>query len=271
MNRPTTSPRYSAFFSLLMGTLLVSQAPRAQAASFDCQKASSLVEHAICDSPALSKKDEAMSKAWQKTYAWTKEAYKKEASQPALLQLQRRWLKERNACTTPECIHTSYDRQLAIWNYLNEVPSPLSTLAVVQPKGKSCLSGEFEDSTLLKLNKKEYQELSGYFKEMYDAKSPYYSFGLTIEAPSSMGDISGGGSAVYRYGNRLDDVGLTGKTISQTQAVGLVESSFGGLKKILITCQPDGALQIITLATQGEYYTADGTLKRATPQKNAKK
>ncbi|ELJ4857118.1 hypothetical protein RTU34_004277, partial [Escherichia coli] len=49
--------------NILLASLLVAS-PGAFAASFDCQKASTAIEHKICDNERLSKLDEQLSSAY---------------------------------------------------------------------------------------------------------------------------------------------------------------------------------------------------------------
>ncbi|WP_213938458.1 lysozyme inhibitor LprI family protein [Pseudomonas sp. dw_612] len=74
---------------LLLGT--------AQATSFDCAKASTPVEHAICESPQLSRLDEQINSLYV-------QALDRVADKTALRQEQRDWLKQRNTCTTTDCL-----------------------------------------------------------------------------------------------------------------------------------------------------------------------
>lgn len=65
------------------------------AASFDCTKAGSDIEHAICDTPALSELDSTLDNHYARAMA---DLPVDQAS--ALRVEQRAWLKKRNACTT---------------------------------------------------------------------------------------------------------------------------------------------------------------------------
>lgn len=50
--------------TLILALLMLLPAAAAQGASFDCGKAETPVEHAICDNPELSRSDEVLAKAW---------------------------------------------------------------------------------------------------------------------------------------------------------------------------------------------------------------
>jgi len=69
----------------------------AQAASFDCAKASAPVDQLICASPALSEQDEKLSAAFKQAKTQTG------TDGPALLAQQRQWLRDRQAaCSVPQ-------------------------------------------------------------------------------------------------------------------------------------------------------------------------
>lgn len=75
-------------------------------ASFDCKKATTLVEKAICANPKLSKLDEKMAKAYKQVLA--------SSSDKANVQtVQKAWLAGvRDACQTEPCIQTAYQTRL---------------------------------------------------------------------------------------------------------------------------------------------------------------
>ncbi|TDF79981.1 lysozyme inhibitor LprI family protein [Pseudomonas sp. H9] len=76
--------------------------PAALAASFDCSKASTLVETAVCTAPTLSVKDEQLSALYQPLQ-----------HQKVFRELQRRWLREvRNLCKSAICLENAYDQQI---------------------------------------------------------------------------------------------------------------------------------------------------------------
>jgi uncharacterized protein len=77
-------------------------APEARAAGFDCSKASTAVEKAICGDPKLSSLDEELSAAYSKalSLAVDRDAMKAE---------QRRWLTQvRNKCVDALCLEEAY-------------------------------------------------------------------------------------------------------------------------------------------------------------------
>lgn len=84
-----------ASFALMFGSV--------HAASFDCGKASTLIENAICTNPELSRQDEVLARAYQA-------ALKQD---PSVKADQIAWLKERNRCTDERCLLRAYDRRIA--------------------------------------------------------------------------------------------------------------------------------------------------------------
>ena len=87
------------------------------AASFDCAKANTKVEHLICDNPEISKLDEALAQSY-------KDALQKESKANAIKQAQKKWLKQRNGCGDADCVRRAYEMQLqAITSSDNSVSS----------------------------------------------------------------------------------------------------------------------------------------------------
>jgi uncharacterized protein len=79
----------------------------AQAAGFDCAKASTKVEKLICSDAELSKLDEDLSKTYQKSLE------RSDIKQKAV-QSQRQWLKDRrNACQSADCLKREYASRIS--------------------------------------------------------------------------------------------------------------------------------------------------------------
>lgn len=96
--------------ALLIPFILGCMALPAQGASFDCAKAASWIEQAICEDPALGRLDERMAAA----YRHAREAAQKDP--PALERLaseQKAWLAERDGCRLTPCIGRVYERRIA--------------------------------------------------------------------------------------------------------------------------------------------------------------
>lgn len=77
------------------------------AASFDCRKASTYAEKAICADPRLSRMDVALAENYRGMLASDFGG-----SPKTLREDQRRWLFQRNQCTTAQCLIDSYRKRL---------------------------------------------------------------------------------------------------------------------------------------------------------------
>lgn len=88
-------------------------ATAAQASSFDCAKAASASERAICADPYTAGLDSRLGKAWTATLA--------EAKDPKALRLgQREWLKQRDQCQADlGCLRSQYLSRLMVLRYVN--------------------------------------------------------------------------------------------------------------------------------------------------------
>lgn len=95
---------------LLLAILVTPVCPSAQGASFDCAKAETWIEQALCGNEALGRLDERLGSAYRAA---------RESAQgdpPALNQLradQRQWLRERDDCRSINCINRLYQQRIA--------------------------------------------------------------------------------------------------------------------------------------------------------------
>lgn len=106
MNR--VSKLLIATLSVAAGSLWLSIA---QAASFDCAKAHTKIEHQICANPKLSKLDEELAKAYA---AATKQT--SEERRNSIRSQERRWLGDRDKCTNDACLIREYKQRIAALN-----------------------------------------------------------------------------------------------------------------------------------------------------------
>lgn len=83
------------------------------AASFDCKKASTLVEKAICADPKLSALDDHLSQSYAETIDSVSDA-------ASLKVAQKAWLQERNKCQTPACVSKAYQARIALLDTFSE-------------------------------------------------------------------------------------------------------------------------------------------------------
>lgn len=79
--------------------------------SFNCKKARTFIEKAICGSPALAAKDRRMSALYFNVLKTTRE-YGEADDVRELQQAQRRWLARRDRCQTNACVHEAYDSRI---------------------------------------------------------------------------------------------------------------------------------------------------------------
>ncbi len=94
---------FLGFISVFAAWLALSASP-VSAASFDCAKAKTQVENIICANSTLSGLDDAVNAAYKAAIA----ADDRESA----IREQRAWLKERNGCTSAECIQRLYTGRL---------------------------------------------------------------------------------------------------------------------------------------------------------------
>lgn len=97
-------PNY-LFAFLLIGAIQFLVPVKAQAASFDCAKATTKIDKMICTDAGLSKLDEEMARFYRQTKAELHDA-------PWFIEQQRLWLKHRNGCKDRDCIEASYHQRL---------------------------------------------------------------------------------------------------------------------------------------------------------------
>lgn len=91
----------------LLGCLAIAQP--LQAASFDCAKAQSKVEHLICDNPKFSELDSKLGQVYQDVLGKANEEQKQR-----VIAEQKHWLKfTRNVCTKEPCFKHAYWSRLA--------------------------------------------------------------------------------------------------------------------------------------------------------------
>lgn len=100
-------------FTALAGVVL--HAGDAAAASFDCKKAGSAVEHLICDAPELSSFDSQLEEAYLG-------ALDRSNAPESVKAQQRTWLKQRNACADTECLAKTYRERIDALSLTSDQP-----------------------------------------------------------------------------------------------------------------------------------------------------
>lgn len=78
-----------------------------QAASFDCSKAGTKVEHIICDNPEISKLDDEMAARYRLVLET-----QGQAQVDAVMRAQKQWIKARNGCLDAVCLVASYQARI---------------------------------------------------------------------------------------------------------------------------------------------------------------
>lgn len=105
----------------------------AGATSFDCNKASTYSEIQICNSPQLQIQDEQLNSAYVQALA-------KAADKGALRSEQRNWVKQRDMCSTVDCVERAMElRTKSLLDTVAPKPAvtPKSATAPVAPSAKS--------------------------------------------------------------------------------------------------------------------------------------
>ena len=88
--------------SLAILTMFVSTA---QAVSYNCQKAKTFTEKAICQDQELSALDDELDSLYQ-------DAEARSNNPKALKNQQLKWLKQRDTCQTNNCVKKSYQKRI---------------------------------------------------------------------------------------------------------------------------------------------------------------
>lgn len=142
-------------------------------ASFDCTKAKSDAEKAICQDDELSKLDEELNKVY-------KEVLGKDDNKDNLKQDQHKWIEERGKCNNVDCIQQSYvNRLYTMTQALNDV-SCHDILAEQTQQGINTVYNElpamkYEDLVIYK------NGLGKNFLELISTHKPLIELAQTIE------------------------------------------------------------------------------------------
>ncbi len=125
----------------LLGCLIL--APSAQAASFDCVKATTKVENLICASAELSKLDDDLNAAY-------KNALQDEKQADAIRQAQKQWMKERNHCSDARCVKQTYESKIQnLSSHIHE-HTPSDAGMAAQQAGQQPIKSEAEKAQRVK-------------------------------------------------------------------------------------------------------------------------
>ena len=128
----------SPIISLWLLLLLLVPFRSTLAASFDCNKASTLVETAICTDPELASLDDSLA-------ALYKQALRESSSATQIKARQRAWLKTRNTCKSAGCLRDAYHQRLA---ELQATPAARPTQSSGIPvRIGDCVTTQIEDKS----------------------------------------------------------------------------------------------------------------------------
>ncbi len=115
----------------LLTALLALTASHVHAASFDCTKARSQVEHLVCDTPALSQMDETLATTYKAALT----------NDPATRQRQLIWLREtRDRCNDAQCLAAAYQTQIQAMGASPPAAMPVPTTQSNSMQPSSALS-----------------------------------------------------------------------------------------------------------------------------------
>lgn len=103
--------------------------PSAQGASFDCGKASTKVEHIICDNAEISKLDDELNAAY-------KAAIQDKPQAEAIKRAQKQWMMERNDCADAACVKSSYESRIRLLPKGNESAKQVAATQPTQANSK---------------------------------------------------------------------------------------------------------------------------------------
>jgi uncharacterized protein len=103
----------------LVCAAVVALAASAQAASFDCKKAASRIEHLICDDPDLNSYDSQLQGAYAGALDRSLHAAQVTAD-------QRAWLRQRDACADAKCLSPLYQARIAALAKISDPPATCS-------------------------------------------------------------------------------------------------------------------------------------------------
>lgn len=148
-----------------MSPLLFLVSCSSMAASFDCSKSSTDVEHMICNNPTISSFDEDMAKAYKAALNRNPDA------SSSIKQLQRDWIKMRNSIKDENELSIAYQFQILGMNNLGPNDDTGANDDASSDNGKKeTKSSENKDN-----NKKHIPSLEDYLKPYVNINGDYVS------------------------------------------------------------------------------------------------
>lgn len=127
-------------FIIAIGFIGFTLASNIYAASFDCAKASTLVEDVICSDNDISTLDETLSSSYRDALANTNNASNIKLD-------QRNWLKKRNSCKDKACLQSMYEQRINDLASVNPLPKKVgdcvdSSIAKKLTRFEDAVAGE---------------------------------------------------------------------------------------------------------------------------------
>lgn len=132
-----------------------------QAASFDCAKARTKVEHIICDTSDISKLDEELAASY-------KVALQDKTKADSIKQAQKLWMKGRNACAEEACVQEAYR------NRIKQLHQPQTTSAQAAKKMPATLPSSSSESYTLLMSKDD--ELCNHMLQLFNEDLNIYGW-----------------------------------------------------------------------------------------------
>jgi len=118
-------PKFAVLFISATAVFLLSTVPRANATSFNCAKASSPIEHRICDDFELGILDGQLAAA----YAG---ALDRSTHADQLVASQRTWLRTRDDCPGRACLVAAYEQRIARLAEMSDEPAVCTGATTVE-------------------------------------------------------------------------------------------------------------------------------------------
>jgi len=127
-------------FIIAIGLISFTLASDIYAASFDCAKASTLVENVICSDSEISTLDETLSSSYRDALADANHANNIKID-------QRNWLKKRNSCKDKACLQGMYEQRINDLASVNPLPKKVgdcvdSSIAEKVTRFEGAVAGE---------------------------------------------------------------------------------------------------------------------------------
>lgn len=139
------------FITFLIGCLVL--ASTAQAASFDCAKAGTKIEHIICGNSEISKLDEELAQSY-------KAALQDQSKAESTKQMQKQWMKARNGCADAACVQDAY------LNRIGQLHQPRTTSAQAAKKMPATPTSSNTESYTLLMSKND--ELCNHMLQLFN-------------------------------------------------------------------------------------------------------